>query len=164
MEQDQSLSETENKVDPSRIPAIQGKSVDLSKHHNKSVKIELVEITQVPSKFTEKIEGTEEHYLQWVLKVSSEVLEEIGEGEDLIKFRASELFNLIQNKKGEITGFPTGESSNLMKFSKDIGIKNPHEFEILSELIVEIKDRSATVKTYEKEVEGKKKNYMKFKY
>jgi hypothetical protein len=164
MEENQKISDA-NKVDFSKVGPIQGgKSVDLTKYDKKEVTLEFVEVTQVPSQYTELIEGTEQHHFQWVLKVSSQVLETIGEGEDIIQFKASELFNLIQDKKGNLTGFPTGEGSNLMKFCKDIGIKNADEFKSLQEVMDAIKGKKSLVKVYDKEVDGKTKTFMKFRY
>lgn len=149
--------------DLTQIKPVEGRSVDLRKYDRQVVKIEKAELTQVPSKFTEKIQGGEIRYMQWVLKVSSVVLETIGEGEEVINFRTSELFNMIQDKD-KLVGFPTSEGSNLMKFCKDIGIKNPEKIENLQKLIDEIKGKNASVKYYEKEVDGKKKSYLKFRY
>lgn len=166
MEQNQNLSENANKVDFSKVGPIQGgKSVDLNVYDKKPVKIELVEVTQVPSQYTELIEGTQQHHFQWVLKVSSEVLETLkSEGDSEILFRASELFNLIQDKKGNLTGFPTGEGSNLMKFCKDLKIKNAEDFKSLQEVIDAIKGKQTLVKTYDKEIDGRTKTFMKFRY
>lgn len=164
MEQNQSLSD-ENKVDYNKVGPIRGgKSVDLTKYDKKEVALELAEVTQVPSQYTALIEGTEQHHMQWVLKVSSEVVEKIGEGEDQILFRSSELFNLIQDDKGKLEGFPTGEGSNLMRFCKDLGIKNADSFKSLQEVIDAIKGKKALIKVYDKEIDGKTKTFMKFRY
>ena len=158
----------EQQLDLSAIKGVENESIDLEKWHKKTAVIENVEVIQVDSSFTPRIEGTEEHQKQWVLKVSSKVLETIGEGENKIEFRASELFNLIQDKNGNLIGFPKGEKSNLMKFCKDLRI-NTKEIENLQQLIEQIKGKEATIKAYEKEFEtedGKKfsRTYLKFLY
>jgi len=158
----------EEQMDLSAIKGIESESVDLGKWHKKTTTIESVEVVQVPSAYTPIIEGTKEHQKQWVLKVSSGVLETIGEGEDKIDFRASELFNLVQNKNGELTGFSRGDKSNLIKFCKDLRIK-VDEIENLQELVIGLKDKEATIKAYDKEFEtedGKKfsRTYLKFLY
>jgi hypothetical protein len=157
----------EEQIDLSAIKGVESESIDLEKWHKKTTTIENVELVQVPSAYTPLIEGTEEHQKQWVLKVSSEVLESYGEGEDKIEFRASELFNLVQNKSGGLTGFSKGEKSNLMKFCKDLRIK-VDEIENLQQLIDKIKGKKATIKAYDKEFEADGKTfsrtYLKFLY
>ena len=166
------LSESEkpinqNQVDLTKIKGIESESVDLDKHHKKNSKIEIIELIQVNSKFTSLIAGTQEHQKQWVLRVASEVLESIGEGEEKREFRASELFNLIQDEEGNLIGFPTGEKSNLSKFCKDLKI-NLQEVENLQGLMERIKGKEVTIKAYEKEVvvDGKTllRTYLKFLY
>lgn len=145
-------------------PVEGGPSIDLEKFDKKPVKIEGAQVIQVPSKFTPKIGDTEEHQKQWALKVRSIVLETIGEGEDKIEFRASELFNLIQDKEGKLTGYPTGEKANLMKFLKDLKIPEPEKIENLQKVIDIITSKDVLVKAYDKEVEGGKRTYLKFRY
>lgn len=146
-----------------QVKGIEGQSVDLWKFDKTTTKIDKVEVVQVPSQYTPLIEGTEEHHKQWVLKVESEVLTSIGEGDEKIDFRASELFNLVQNDKGELQGFPKGEGSNLMKFAKDLRIDTTN-IDNLKVLIESIKSKDTLVKAYDKEVEGNKKTYLKFRY
>ena len=150
--------------DFSNVGPSKGSNVDLDKYHNKTTKIENCKVIQVPSKFTALIKDTEQHHMQWVLKVSSEILETIGEEPDKIEFRASELFNLIQDDDGKITGFPTGEGSNLGKFCKDIRINDLESIPSLPELMKKMIGKEVTIKVYNKEQEGKTKTYMKFKY
>ena len=156
----------EQQVDLNKVKPVENKGVDLWKFDKKEVIISKIEVLQVPSKFTAKIENTEKNYPQWILKISSEVLEtlEREEEEENIEFRASELFNLIQNNKGELEGFPTGESSNLMKFMKDLKINSPDKLENLQKVKEEILEKKALVKAYDKESEGKTKTYLKFRY
>ncbi len=158
----------EEQKDLESVKGVESESVDLDKFHKTNVKVETTEVIQVPSTFTSLVEGTKEHHKQWVLKVSSTILESIGEGEAKIDFRASELFNLIQDSKGELTGFPKGEKSNLMKFCKDLRISF-EEIENLKQLMKAIEEKDATVKAYDKEFEtedGKKfsRTYLKFLY
>lgn len=135
-------------------PVASGVSVDLKKYHNTQVKIEKIEIIQVPSGFTPK-DASGKNIPQWVVRVMSPILETIGEGESKVEFRASELFNLSQDKEGKLLGYPTNKDSNLVKFMKDTGAKKPDE----------IVGKTATVKFYEKDVgEGQTRGYLKFKY
>ena len=159
---------SENQLNLESIKGVKSEGIDLNKFHKKNVKIESVEVTQVPSSFTPLLEGSEkEHVKQWVLKVSSSVLETVGEGDNKVEFRASELFNLLQNAKGELTGFPSGDKSNLGKFCKDLRI-DLSKVENLKILQENLKGKEATVKAYDKEVDvdGKKfpRTYLKFLY
>ena len=124
-------------------PVQGGEGVDLEQFDKKEVVIESANIVQVKSEFTET-------KLQWVLKVSSPVLATIGEGEDKIDFRASELFNLTQDKEGKLVGYPSAEGSNLAKFMADIKAKTPDE----------IIGKKALIKAYKKG----EKTYLKFRY
>ncbi len=145
-------------------PVEGGVSVDLEQYHKKDTKIDLVQVIQVPSNYTELMPGTEQHYMQWVLKVSGEIVETIGEGEDKIEFRASELFNLVQDKKGNLTGFPTGEKANLMIFMNDLGIDSPEKLESLQKVKEVLMDETAQITSYKKEHNGRTKVYLKFRY
>lgn len=141
------------------LKPIKSEGLDLSQYHNKQVRIEKAEVLQVPSSFTPFKKGSAtEHILQWVLKVQSEVVASIGEGDERIDFRASEIFNLVQDDEGNLKGYPENEQSNIMKFMKDIRANSPHE----------IVGKTATIKAYDKEqvIEGKKvkRTYLKFKY
>ena len=103
------------------------------------------------------------------MKVESEVLETIerlnDEGKpDNITFKASELYNLVQDSEGTLTGFPTAEGSNLQKFIRDLGIKNSEKIESLKELIDLIVDKKVLIKAYDKENQGKTRTYLKFRY
>ena len=120
-----------------------GESIDLEQFDKKEIEIESAEIQQVKSDYTET-------KTQWVLLVKSKVLAKLGEGDDKIEFRASELFNLMQDKKGNLTGYPEAEGSNLAKFMKDIKAKIP----------AEIVGKKALIKSY---LKGDK-TYLKFRY
>lgn len=124
-------------------PVQGGEGVDLEQFDKKEVVIESANIVQVPSKYSET--GS-----QWVLKVSSPVLVSIGEGEDKYDFRASELFNLTQDKEGKLIGYPSAEGSNLAKFMADIKAKTP----------AEIVGKKALIKAFKKE----DKTFLKFRY
>ena len=151
---------SEKQLDLSKIGLMEGISIDLDKHDKTEVTIEECKVIQVPSNYTPKIEGTEQHLMQWVLKISSGVLETIGEDEDKIEFRASELFNLIQNKEGILQGFPTGDGSNLMQFMKDLKIESPEKIESLGKVVEVIKGKKCLVKAYKKN----DRTYLKFRY
>ena len=135
--------ETQKVIDLDKLEGVEGTSVDLEQFDKKEVEIEKAEVVQVPSEYTETKK-------QWVLKVSSVVLTTIGEGDDKIDFRASELFNLVQDKDGNLKGYPEAEGSNLAKFMKDLKVKKP------SELI----GKKALIKAYEKS----NRTYLKFRY
>lgn len=139
--------EVEKIMQVSELKPVQGggESVDLEQFDKKEVEIERTSIVQVSSKFSETPDK-----LSWVLKVESKVLASIGEGDDKIDFRASELFNLVQDKTGKLVGYPEAEGSNLAKFMKDIKIKTPQE----------IVGKKALIKAYEKG----DRTYLKFRY
>jgi len=99
------------------------------------------------------IPGTQQHLMQWVLKVSSVVLESIREGIDKIEFRATEVFNLIQDETGKLTGFPTGDGAKLMKFLKDLKIPSPENLKSLTEVVEAVKGKQVIIKAETKEKE-----------
>lgn len=135
-------------------PVKSGDIPDLRKFHNTQIKIDKIEVIQVASTFTPK--GPDgKNLLQWVLRVMSPPLATIGEGENKFDIRASELFNLSQDKEGKLTGFPTNKDSNLVKFMKDVGATHPND----------LIGKTATVKFFEKDVgDGQTRGYLKFKY
>ena len=131
-------------MDLSELKAIEGgDSIDLEQYDKKEAKIDKAEIVQVKSDYADC-------KTQWVLKVSSEVLEILGEGVDKIEFRASELFNLIQDKEGKLVGYPEAEGSNLAKFMKDLKVKKPKE----------LIGQKVLLKSYKKG----ERTYLKFRY
>lgn len=154
----------DNQQDLNKIGPVQSAGVDLAKYDKQTVTLEKAEVTQLPSQFTPLIPGTQQHYMQWVLKVSSVVLESIREGEDKIEFRATEVFNLIQDDKGELKGFPTGEGSKLMKFMKDLKIPTPDQLKSLQEVIDSIKGKTCVIKAESKVKEGRTNTYLRFRY
>ena len=131
-----------------------GEPVDLKKFHNTQVPIDKLEVLQVPSSFTPK--GADgKNIPQWVVKISSPILLTIGEDESKIELRASELFNLTQDKEGKLLGYPTNKDSNLVKFMKDSGASEPNQ----------LIGKKVTVKHYEREMgDGQTRGYLKFKY
>lgn len=158
------MEEQTSVPDFSQVKGVESQGVDLDKFHKEKTVIELVQVRQVKSNYTPQDEDGN-NLLQWTLQLSSKVLETIekDKDEDNIEFRASELFNLIQDEKGSITGFPTGEKSNLGKFLRDLKI-NPTDLD-LNELIEKLKGKEVTIKAYEKEVKnGGKRTYLKFLY
>lgn len=154
----------DNQQDLDKIGPVQSAGVDLVKYDKQVTTIEKAEVTQLPSQFTALIPGTQQHMMQWVLKVSSVVLESIREGEDKIEFRATEVFNLIQNDKGELKGFPTGEGAKLMKFLKDLKIPTPEHLKSLTEVINAVKGKQCVIKAETKERDGRTNTYLRFRY
>ncbi len=154
---------SEEQIDLSQVKGIESQSIDLWEFDKKKVAIEVLSVEKVKSSYTPKIGDTDEHQKQWVLKVSSEVITSLGEGEDKIDFRASELFNLVQDKSGKLTGFPKGTGSNLFKFLTDLRLE-PEKLETLEEVVEALKEKEVIVKAYDKDVEGTKKTYLKFRY
>jgi len=136
--------ETQKIMDLNELKGIEGgDSIDLETHDKKEAKIEKAEIVQVKSDYADC-------KTQWVLKVSSEVLDTLREGDDKIEFRASELFNLIQDKEGKLVGYPEAEGSNLAKFMADLKIKKPNE----------LIGQKVLLKSYKKG----ERTYLKFRY
>ena len=145
-------------VDLTGVKPLESQGVDSWSYDKKEVLIDDAIVMKVNSKYNEL-------GYQWVLKVQSEVLETLKrEGEEDIDFRASELFNLIQDKKGKLIGFPTGDGSNLAKFLKDIGIRDLSIFSNLKEIIEAVKGKKALVKAYDKDYQGNTRTYLKFRY
>lgn len=155
---------TDEQTDLDKIGPIQSAGVDLVKYDKQITSIEKAETLQMPSSFTPFIPGTQQHYMQWCLKVSSKVLESIREGEDKIEFRATELFNLVQDDKGNLKGFPTGEGAKLMKFMKDLKIQNPDQLKSLKEVITSMIGKTAVIKADTKVKDGKTNTYLRFRY
>jgi len=153
--------ENQEVINPEDVKPIQSNSVDLTKFNNEKTTIERAELMKVPSNYTE-LDEEGKNYPQWVLKVMSPPLVTIGEGEEILELRASELFNLIQDGTGHLIGYPTGEKANLTQFLKDLKVKPAYDN--LKQLITEITGKEVIVKSYEKEVNGKKKTFLKFKY
>lgn len=143
----------------SDLKPIKAEGLDLKQFNNKRVKIERASVINVPATFTALVKGSAtEHLPQWVLKVESDIVATIGEGDDKIEFRASELFNLIQDDSGILKGYPENDKANLVKFMRDINAKNP----------AEIVGKDSIIKAYDKKqlVDGKEfiRTYLKFKY
>jgi len=154
--------ETDQDLD--KIGPVMSTSVDLAKYDKTTTTIEKAETTQLPSQFTPLIPGTQQHLMQWVLKVSSVVLESIREGIDKIEFRATEVFNLIQDEKGNLTGFPTGDGAKLMKFLKDLKIPSPEHLKSLTEVVEAVKGKQVIIKAETKERDGRTNTYLRFRY
>lgn len=150
---------TVGNFDLSKIKGVEGGIVtDLKKYDKVTKRIESAKVVQVPSQYSETGK-------QWVLKVESEVVESHAGAEGQIEFRASELFNLVQDENnGELKGFPKGEGSNLIRFLKDIGIKQPEKIESLQAIIEAMVGKNIIIKAYDKNVDGKSKTYLKFRY
>lgn len=139
-------------------------SVDLAKYDKTVTTIEKAEAIQVSSTFTPLIPNTQQHYMQWVLKISSVCLESIREGEDKIEFRATEMFNLTQDEKGALTGFPTGDGAKLMKFLKDLKIPSPDHLKSLREVVDAVKGKQVIIKAETKIKDGRTNTYLRFRY
>lgn len=152
--------------DLENVGPVASSGVDLQKYDKEITIIEKCEIMQLTSQYTEVIPNSQPpvHYMQWILKVSSVPLESIREGIDKIDFRASELFNLTQDSKGKLIGFPTGEGAKLMKFMKDLKIQNPEQFKTLKEVIAAIKGKKAVIKAVSKIKDGRTNTYLSFRY
>lgn len=149
----------EIQVDLDKVGGIETQSVDLSKFDKKEIEIESAIVSRVHSNYVDTPEK-----LQYVLKVSSKVVTSAGEGEEKVDFRASELFNLVQDEKGVLQGFPKGEGSNLMRFLKDLHVENPEKLKTLKEVIASIVGKKTLIKTQEKIKEGKKQIFLRFRY
>jgi len=152
---------SEQQIDLSSIKGIESKNIDLDKYHKTGSEVESVEVIIVPSEYSDT--GS-----QWALKVSSKVLESVGTPDAKIDFRASELFNLIQDEEGKLIGFPKSDKSNLAKFLKDLRL-DINSISSLQDLITQIKGKKVTIKAYEKEktqADGSKssRTYLKFLY
>lgn len=147
----------QKKISLEDVKPIESVGINLWKYDKKDVEIDNAEVIEVPSKFNPLGK-------QWVLKISSKVLESFGEGGDLVEFRASELFNLIQdNETGELLGYPTGDNSNLMQFCHDLKVELP-KTSTLKDLVDKIRGKRALIKAYDKEIDGRTKTYLRFRY
>lgn len=154
---------TEEQVDLTKIGKTESEGVDLDKFDKKPAKIEGAKVEKVPSKYTPKDEEGN-NIPQHVLKVFSEVVETLGEGEEQVEFRASELFNLIQDSNGNLTGFNVGEKSNLGKFLRDLRI-DLDKMNSLQDVIDVLTGKEALIKAYKKtDLEGNERTYLKFRY
>lgn len=148
---------SEKQLDLDSIQPIESSSVDLDKYDKKEIEIESAEVTQVKSQYSETGK-------QWVLKVQSAILETLETEAGNIDFRASELFNLIQDEAGKLKGYPVGEGSNLMKFLKDIGVKDADKLGSLKNVVDTIKGKKTLIKSYDKDHQGNKRTYLRFRY
>lgn len=152
----------EKQVDLDAVKPIESISIDLNKFDKKETEIAECIVLQVPSKFIDKEKNP--MGLQWSLKVISKTVETVETGDEKIEFVASELFNLVQDEKGELKGFPTGKDSNLMKFMADLRIKDPEKMPSLKEVVKAMIGKKCLIKCYDKTIDGKKKTFMKFRY
>ena len=148
--------------DLDNVGPVENTSVDLDKFDKTKTVIAKAEVSVVPSQYCEI--GR-----QWVLKVESEVLETVEKKESdgttrKIEFRASELFNLVQDDAGKLVGFPTGESSNLMQFAKDLGIKDADKLGSLKSLITNMIGREVLIKAHLVKKGEAERTYLKFRY
>lgn len=131
--------------------------VDLKQFDKTTHPIESAVVVQVKSSYAPT-------GMQWSLRVSSVPLITVDGEAGPIAFRASELFNLIQNDAGDLLGFPTNEKSNLMKFMKDLGIQNAEGLQNLQEVVNAIVGKKALLRAYDKTVENQVKTYLNFRY
>lgn len=143
------------------IKPIEATSIDVMKYDKKETTIAKATILSMPSKFHDCGKAD-------VLKIESvplETLEREFDGEKkIIEIRASELFSLTCDDKGEAIGFSTNEGSNLMKFTKDTGIKEPEKYETLKKLVDDLIGKKVLIKAKEKEQEGRTRTFLKFRY
>lgn len=130
--------------------------IDLWKHDKTTQQIDSAKVMQVKSNYSKNGK-------QWVLRVESQPVEVYQGADSSVEFRASELFNLIQDEEGNLQGFPIGDRSNLFKFCQDIGF-NIKEMENLGQLVENLHGKKAMLKAYDKEVDGNKKTYLTFRY
>lgn len=149
----------ENQLNLNDIKPVEQSGLDLWQFDKKEIEIESAEVTQVKSQFVDTKEKQ-----QWVLKVFSKPVISIGEGDDKIEFRASELFNLVQDAEGKLKGFPTSDGSSLMKFLKDIRVENADKAKSLKDIVDVMVSKKALIKCYDKIKDGKKSTFLKFRY
>ena len=109
-------AEQQKTFSPEDLQPVKSEGVDLTEFDGSRVQIDTLEVTQVKSQFSKT-------GMQWVLKVQSVPLKEIEVEGEKISFRASELFNLVQDDAGNLKGYPDNEKSNLAKFMKRVGVK-----------------------------------------
>ena len=79
-------------------------------------------------------------------------------------FCLTNIFNLIQDDKGDLKGFPTGEGAKLMKFLKDLKIPSPDHLKSLKEVMEAIKGKQCVIKAETKEKDGRTNTYLRFRY
>ena len=120
-------------------------SLELEEYEGNKARIDIAEIVEMPSKFDPSGK-------QWCLRVKSEVILSIpatsDEGNDM-DIRASELFNVIKNGDNTI-GW--GKKSNLQKFLVKMKCEHPKH----------LIGKKATLRVYEKEIEGSPKQFLGF--
>jgi hypothetical protein len=126
------------KTDVKGLKPIESKGIDLSQFEGQRVKIESVEVIEVPTKFGNSGNGESE-----VLKVQSVPVANIQDrdGND-IPVRASELFNLGHNADGEL-GWPTGPKGKLAGFLKRLGVGHPSQL-VGKQVAVRIRAKKGT--------------------
>jgi hypothetical protein len=151
--------ETQDNLNLENIKPVETQGLDLWQFDKKEIEIESAAVLQVPSKFVET-----DAKMQWVMRVLSKPVATIGEGDDKFDFRASELFNLVQDDKGDLKGFPTGDGSNLMKFLKDIRVQDPEKLQSLKAVVDAMIGKKGLIKCYDKVKDGKKSTFLRFRY
>ena len=124
--------------DVEELKPIESKSVDLKQFEGRCVQIESVQVTTVPSIFSNNGNGESD-----VLRVQSEPLETIEDKDgNKVEIRASELFNLTQGENGEL-GWPTGPNGKLAGFMKKLGVRPPAKL-VGKEVVVRIRSKQST--------------------
>ncbi len=103
----------------SSLKPIETKGMDLRQFDGAQVEIESVAVVTVPSKFAGNGESE-------VLRVQSVPVVRIEGREGDHAIRASELFNLMRGKDGQL-GWPNGPNGKLANFLRRIGVIGPEE-------------------------------------
>ena len=135
-------------TDGKDLKPIEPKGIDLSPFEGQRVRIESVEVTKVPSKFTANGDGEAE-----VLKVQSAPLETIKDKEgNEVPIRASELFNLVRGEDGGV-GWPNGDKGKLAGFLKKMAVTRPWEL-VGKEAVVRVRAK--------KSVDGATREFLGF--
>jgi hypothetical protein len=152
----------EKQSDLDDLKPMEATSIDLSKYDKSETTVATASKINMPSKFHDS--GNAD-----VLKVESAVLETIERKDengnpDNIEIRASELFSLKVDEKGKAIGWSTSPDSNLMKFAKDLGIKEPEKYESLTQLVNDMVGRKVLLKVHSKEQDGRTREFLKFRY
>lgn len=133
-----------NMTDVKDLKPIKSEGIDIKQFDGEKVEIEGIEQLRMPSEFAEC-------GYQWVARVFSRPLVNFkkDDGEE-VKIRASELFNLSQDKEGKLTGFPVNEKAKLYRLMKKVGVEHP----------AELLGKKVLVTTYE----NKGKTFLRFVY
>lgn len=104
-------------MEVAKLKEVKVGGTDLTEFEGKRAKIEILSVIEVPSQYTETGK-------MHCLKVQTDAVTQFERDGENVDIRASELFNLKDDDKGN-WGFSSSPKSKLQKFMRKQGVKQP---------------------------------------